>query len=577
MSFMWPGRQADNFFINPSTGSDTNSGRTISAAKATYAACRALALLVSITVPVVFSTARATTLSERITADIAGSTFTCHGTGANPIYFGGKELINSVPWANASSGRWTKQIATPSDHSTLQTASYNGALPVNKQSSAANVTTDGQWAESHAGGVTTITIWSLGVDPNVAFFSFTIDYDYGFAVTADNVSLYHVNSQRAYIGVHTINCVGFKAYDLEIGYTGAHGMSWDNGSYEFVVWDYNVYRTGVGPTQGCHGLSVGASGAGIVGGGHNVFNMTVQFAGEDCMQVQSNSLGTVVNAWNTTLFNGYENCLDTKCGLVNMFGGVGDQRGTFSTASPLLLHLGISTPSVVNVYDFTVYGRDQTPSNLQSGINYNDGCTGTVTRCLVIVIDGAGVSSNATGGPITVIACEVRKAGTGSVAYAFLLQFGTGNVLLHCTAAPAPDVSITITGLRVNSSGVTGSSKNCIWGVGNTSTSRYCIDNQGTWVSTNDLFWKGETTAVCIAASTKKTAAQTTAGFTTSGLTVSGAKVADPLFTNQATGNLTPQATSPAKAGGTATAAVYLDRIRNPYRPPPDIGALNAT
>jgi hypothetical protein len=574
MSFMWPGRQADNFYINPSTGNDANSGRKSSLPKRTYAACRLLALLISITVPVIFNSAAATTIPENITADIAGSTFTRYGAGANPIYFGGKELIGNT-WANLSSGRWSTTITTPSSHSVIQTLRYNTDLPVNKQANQAAVTTDGQWFSSNSAGVTTITVWSLSANPNDAFTSITVDYEYGFNITANNISLYHINSQRGYEGIRAINCVGLKAYDIEVGYTGQHGTSWDNGCYEFVLWDYNVYRTGVGPTQGCHGLSVGASGAGIVGGGHNVFNMTVQFAGEDCMQVQSNSLGTVVNAWNTTLFNGYENCLDTKCGLVFMFGGVGDQRGTFTTASPLLLHLGISTPSVVNVYDFTVYGRDQSPSNLQSGINYNDGCTGSVTRCLVIVIDGAGVSSNASGGPITVIATEVRKAGVGSVIDAFLLQFGTGNVLLHCTAAPAPDVSIVLTGLRINS-GVTGSSKNCIWGVGNTSTTRYCIDNQGTWVSTNDLFWKGETTAVCIAASTKKTAAQTTAGFTTSGLTVSGAKVFDPLFTNLATGDLTPQATSPAKAGGTATAAVFLDRNSKAYRTPPDIGALNA-
>lgn len=574
MAYLWPGHPAVNFFINPSTGDDNNSGRTSSAPKRTYAACRALALLVAITIPVVFNAAAGTTLSERIQADIKGSSFNRYGAGANPIYFGGLELINSVAWTNASSGRWTKQIPTPTDHTTIQTLSYNGALPTNKQASQAAVTADGQWFSANVSGVTTITIWSLNVDPNVAFTSITIDYNYGFSIEADFVSLYHVNSQRGYMGIHAQNVVDFRAYDLEVGYTGQHGVSMFDGCYSWAIWDYNVYRTGVGPTQGCHGLSVGGTGS-IFGGGGNVFNITVQFAGEDCVQIQSESLGTVVSIWKATLFNGYENNIDCKKGLIFFYGVSGDQRGSFTTANPVLIHNEAAALCETFIYDGVFWSKDQGASNLQGGCSVNDSAIGHFIRCNVTCIDAYGIQTSATAGNgTTITACQVVKKGVGSIVYAIYFQAGTGHLVTQTTVA-ADAAATGITCLRVNTvASVT--TKNNIWGTGSTSATRYCIDNQGTTVSANDNFWKGETTAVCQSVSTKKTAAQCTAGFTTAGLTVGTALVADPKFTDQANGDLRPQSTSPCKGKGSTSGGVYLDLQAIAFLVPPDIGALKA-
>jgi hypothetical protein len=458
--------------------------------------------------------------------------------------------------------------------------SYAGATRTLKVASQSAVNAPGTWFASNSGTTVTVTVYSTST-PGAQYSSIILDWQTCVRVTAARVTINNIMAINGYVGFHyvgSVNAQGFGQYAFQ---NSGDGFRFDTGAHGCVHWSPTARENGIAPDEGPEGFRVGSGSATSIDvWGGELYNPVSINNGEDGF------LGGITpgGAWrifNANFTANHENAVDLKGGSFEFYGGIFDQRGTFTTLSPVTLHQ--NAPNA-QFYDLKIYGRDELPLSAQGGIGFDQGATGTIVRCEIWCGASSGILCQPASGGISVIATTVWKQAVGSTISPIRFQndatHPATHVLKNVTLAgnAAGGVPLSMVCLQGDAAGVSGSSINCLWNNPTTvATSRACVVMTGAalWTSTNDLYYKGEPTEVARATS-KLSATQVAAGITNGPLTISGAVVGNPQLDDINVGDLRPHAGGLADNAGTSAANVFADRDNVGFGTPPDIGALRA-
>ena len=576
---MFNGDPVADIYVS-AAGSDSNNGLSPATPKLTIAAAMTLAALYAIPVNLFLrsgDTFRGA--ANKLNAAIAGMTVDTYGGTVQPRIDGGIDVIGNT-FTSIGANRFTTTYTSTTDRPLPTLLSYAGATRTLMSASQSAVSAPGTWFASVVVKTVTLTVYSTS-NPAQQYSSIILDWQTCVHVTAARITINNVMALNGYLGfsyLGAVNARGFGQYALK---NSGDGFRWSTGAHACLHWSPIARENGIGPDEGPEGFRIGSgstTSTDVWGG--QLWNPVAINNGEDGI------LGGITpgGAWrifNATCTANYENALDIKGGSFEFYGGVFDQRGTFSTLSPVTLH--INAPNV-SFYDMNIYGRDQAPTNAQHGIVLDEGSSATIVRCEIWCWAGSGVLCQPGAGATTIISTSVWKQAVGSTIAPIRFQNDAAHPATHVlrqvtSAGTTPGgVPLSMICLQADGAGVSGSSINCLWNNPTTvGTGRECLSATGSllWTSTNDLFFKGETTALARGAA-KLSAAQVAAGATSGPLTISGAIVGNPQLNDINTGNLTPSGSGPAKNTGTAAAGVFADRENAAFGSSLDIGALKA-
>lgn len=552
------------WYVDSVTGSDlANSGKSPTSPFATMAKANATCVAGD-----VIRTVDGSTLLESITPAQPRVCYDHYGSGVKPIWDGSQNVVGTASdWTSIGSNRWTRTVSLSQGSKRLAVDGGTAQLP---QTSQGAVTATGNWFFTS----NTLTLFSSGGNPASVFTTVRMGMlDCVIVTSIDGLWFNNLHvTWSGRFGFNLNSMTNGRFENVDVDFTGQIGNSVVSGSNITYV-NCTATSNGISPQQNTSGWEIGEGTAGGDISGVKLYNCQSIGNAEDGIQVRSTSNNMVVQCYNCTFDQNFENAADGKDGDAEFYNCTFTSSGQ-STDIPITLHISSFN---WNLFDSVITGRTASNTNGSAFSTGTAGPTANLYRCKMIALGAGAAQLQAGTGNCTFTECVFIKTGVGTTAVIVDIAGGS-HTFTNCTAAPTS--AIAAIGLRVNAATAVATSTNCIWGAPTTSTGQYCVLVNvagGLFNSTNDEFYKGETTVIVRGSSGgNRTQASVLAGIAgTGGITITGALVSDPLFTDPTTQNFIPQAASPVKGAGTRT-GVNVDQAGNPMTVPPQIGALNA-